>query len=112
MGNNFKTDKEHDLLTRMKYENKHLKKQLKAARKLLDRYQVAEKLNLFDGEKILPSKKRIKEKELYEQWVCFNCQTGILRLKGPIANRYWRLCDNCGKRTKAQPWGDDIKGVR
>ena len=110
-----KGDKEFDLENRLKHENKKLKRELKAARKLLDRYRMAEEKGLIDEGAIVPSKKRNKEKELQEQWACFTCGQGVLRLKriltGTPQERYYRLCDGCGKQTKVQLWHEGVEGI-
>ena len=110
-GRGFKTDKEYDYIDKLKHENKKLKRELKAARKLLDRYQVAEQCGLFDGEKILPSKKRQKEKNMYEQWKCHDCGKGTLKLIfiGPF---YFRRCDICNKTTKRKKIHNELLGIK
>lgn len=105
-----KTDKEYDLLYKLKNENKKLKRDLKAARKLLDRYLVAEEKGLIEENVIVPSKKREKEKELREQWACHDCENGVLRLIR-VGNRYFRKCDHCGKNTKSQLWDPSVSGI-
>ena len=103
-------DKELDINDKLKYEVKKLKRDLKAARKMLDRYLVAEKTGLFDGEKVIPSKKRGEEKGIYEQWKCFSCETGTLELV--IFGRFYlRKCGNCGKMTKRQDLNEKVNGV-
>ncbi|NVM34018.1 MAG: hypothetical protein HWN81_00380 [Candidatus Lokiarchaeota archaeon] len=104
------TDKEFDLLDRLKKENKRLKRDLKATRKMLDRYSVAEEKGLIDEGAIMPSKKRQKEKELQEKWKCHDCEKGVLELI-IIGNRYFRKCNNCDKHTKSQLWDESVKGV-
>jgi len=103
-------DKEFDLLDRLKKENQILKRDLKSARKMLDRYLVAEDKGLIQEDIICPSKKRQKEQELKEQWRCYTCNIGVLRLIR-AGNRYFRKCDNCGKNTKSQVWDPSVNGV-
>lgn len=110
MGKGFRSDKEYDLLDKLKYENQKLKRELKAARKLLDRYQVAEQCGLFDGEKILPSKKRVKEANIYEQWKCHDCGEGTMCLI-LLGNYYLRKCDRCDKRTQKQTIHKELLGI-
>lgn len=110
MGKGYKRDQEFDILDRLKHENKKLKRELKTARKMLDRYLVAEDKGLIDEDVIVPSKKRDKERELKEQWKCYSCENGYLRLIR-IGNRYLRKCDSCGKNTRSQVWDDTVKGL-
>ena len=105
------TDKELDLLDKLKHENKKLKRELKAARKTLDRYIVAEKIGLFDGEKVIPSKKRKEVTSIYERWSCHDCGKGCLEII-LIGNRYIRQCNECGKRTKSQIIHDELVGIK
>ena len=104
------TDKEYDTIDRLKHENRKLKRALKQTRKLLDRYCVAEDKGLIDGDVIVPSKKRQKEKELQEKWKCYECEHGVLELI-IIGNRYFRKCNQCGKNTKTQVWDESVEGV-
>jgi hypothetical protein len=79
---------------------------------MLDRYQVAEEKGLIsDDGVIMQSKKRIEENDLVEKWQCYDCTDGILRLV-IFGNRYVRICDCCGKRTKSQIWDENVKGVQ
>lgn len=112
LGRNKYVDKEYDLSDKLKRENEKLQRELGTVRKMLDRYAVAEKKGLIDEEIITPGKKRHKEDELKELWKCYDCGIGFLRLKGPYANRYWRTCDHCGKRTKTQLWNKEVGGLR
>jgi len=105
-----KQNKEIDPINKLKQENKRLKRELKSARKLLDRYLVAEEKGLIEEDIIVPSKKRQKEKELIEQWKCYSCDVGVLRLIR-AGNRYFRKCDNCGKNTKSQLWDSKTEGA-
>lgn len=105
-----KSEKEFEFIEKLKQENKKLKRDLKVARKLLDRYHVAEEKGLIEEDIITPSKKRQKEKELLEQWQCYTCGKGVLRLIR-IGNRYFRKCDKCGKNTKSQLWDPSVKGA-
>ena len=104
------TEKEIDLLDKLKHENRKLKRELKVARKMLDRYGVAEEKGLIDERVIMPSKKRHKEKELSDKWRCHDCEIGVLELI-IIGNRYFRKCNHCDKHTKSQLWEDAVKGV-
>ena len=111
MGRSKYTDKEIELLDKLKHENRKLKRALKAARKMLDRYQVAEKKGLIEEDIIVPSKKRQKEKELRDKWQCYECDGGILELI-IVGNRYFRKCNVCGKHTRSQIWDESVEGIR
>lgn len=106
-----RASREHDQLERLKNENRKLKRELKTARKLLDRYCVAEEKGLIEEDVILPSKKRLKEDELLKRWECYECHEGVLELI-IIGNRYFRKCNHCGKNTKTQIWDETVEGVR
>ena len=110
MGKGCKTDKELDILDRLKHENRKLKRELKAVRKMLDRYDVAEQSGLIDENAIMPSKKRRKEAELRKLWKCYKCQKGVLKIIR-IGNRYFRKCTYCDKHTKSQIWDDSVEGI-
>lgn len=111
MAKNNNYDKELELIDKLKYENKKLKRALKASRKMLDRYNVAEEKGLIDEDIIVPGKKRQKEKELKEQWKCHDCENGYLYIIH-IGNRYFRKCNGCSKNTRSQIWNDTIKGLK
>lgn len=110
MGKKKRCDRELDMLDKLKSENRKLKRALKSTRKMLDRYEVAEQKGLIENDTIIPSKKRNKEKELKEKWRCYDCERGVLELI-IIGNRYFRKCNNCGKRTKSQIWDESVEGV-
>ena len=106
------TDQEFDLLERLKHENKKLKRELKAARKMLDRYQVAEQAGLIEDDVILPSKKRQREQKLKELWSCHEKDCGGVLELVLIGNRYLRICNGCGKHTKTQALEDrDVEAL-
>jgi hypothetical protein len=104
-------NQEYELVDRLKHENARLKRELKRARKALDRYAVAEEKGLIDQGVVVPSKKRQLEKEMKERWACHSCETGILRLI-ILGNRYFRKCDNCAKHTKSQIWDSSVTGIK
>lgn len=110
MGKGIKTDKEFNIADRLKHENRKLKRSLKAARKLLDRYAIAEEKGLIDEGAIVPSKKRQKEQELTEQWTCYKCEIGVLKIT-KFGNRYFRKCTNCDRHTKSQVWDPSVEGI-
>jgi hypothetical protein len=104
------TDKELDLLDKLKHENEKLKRELKTTRKQLDRYAVAEEKGLIEKGVVTMGQKRRDEKALVEKWRCYDCNQGILKLV-ILGNRYLRICDVCGKRTKSQVWHDKVEGI-
>lgn len=110
MTKTYKRDKEFDKMDKMKHEIKCLKRDLKAARKMLDRYLVAEQSGLFDGEKVIPSKKRKEKDSIYEKWMCHTCENGTLELV-IFGKFYLRKCNGCGKMTKRQEVKNDLNGV-
>lgn len=107
-----KLDKDLDLIDKLKQQVEQLKRELKSTRKLLDRYQVAEQKGLIDDNGlILRSKKRIQqdeeELENKNRWKCYDCKRGFLEIV-IFGNRYFRLCNECGKRTKSQIWDESV----
>lgn len=114
MSKSYKREQDYDRMDRLKHENKNLKRALKAARKTLDRFLVAEKVGLFDGEKVLPSKKRKEENSAYEKWECYNCKANCKQGRLEIVtfgNRFVRICNTCGKRTKSQVIYKGLRGI-
>ncbi len=109
------SSKEIDLLQRLKRENSVLKRQISRLRKQLERLDLEQYQNLREIE----DKNKIEERELTlkqleEQWKCYQCAEGVMRLK--LWNRrdglkYQRMCDACGNRTKVKPYKDGVKGV-
>lgn len=104
-------DKELELVDKLKHENKKLKREIKAVRKMLDRYLVAEDKGLIDEGIITPGKKRQKEKEIKEHWKCHDCENGYLFII-QVGNRYFRKCNGCGKHTRSQIWDDKVEGLK
>lgn len=111
--------KEQDELQKLKRENDKLKKQVSSLRKQLARIDIDRYENLQDlihkydkenAEEMMVQQQKAKE----EKWKCFECGTGILRLKlierldGMI---YYRACDCCSNRTKTQRWNKTVEGV-
>ena len=108
MGRAKRSDREFDLLGRMKIENSKLKRENSRLRKIIDRFDVRNHILTTSEEEpeSNPSPSSI--------WRCYNCDAGTLILK--VLDRrdsriYNRVCDNpeCGKRTKFQKWTKDIK---
>jgi hypothetical protein len=111
MGKNKFNNEDRKYLEMLKEENKRLKNDLKAVRRMLQQYNEAQEKGLYKDNEIVQSKKRIKEQELIEKWRCFDCKVGILELI-IIGNRYIRKCNNCDRRTKSQIYKEGIEGVR
>jgi hypothetical protein len=106
-----KGDREGDQLDKLKHENRRLKRELKAVRKMLDRYCVAEQKGLIEKNVIQKSRKREKKEELVERWKCYSCEDGVLELI-IIGNRYFINGTNCTKHTKTQVFDDSVEGIR
>jgi len=113
------TDKEHDLLQKLKRENDKLKKQIGALRKQLARIDlddynnVKELLDKYYYEDKLEEREDILEK-LKDEWKCLQCGTGYLEivLYTKQGNPwYFRKCTTCSNRTKAQKHNPNVKGV-
>lgn len=62
-------------------------------------------------------KKQVRAKTLKEQWVCYKCNTGILRLliiPRQDGVKYFRRCDNhqCKNRTRLKDYTPDVEGIK
>lgn len=101
---------EFDQLARLKYENKKLKRQIKQLRKVIDRLDLDRYNNV---KRILEQNERLEKEEarrllkeqLEKKWKCWDCNDGVLHRKEVLRRDgafYYRLCDNCKKRTKLQ----------
>lgn len=109
-----------ELLDRLKKENRELKRQLKALRKSLDRIDYQHLNDLIEAQEAAhivetPVEYKSKTERNEERWKCFSCTDGVLRLvifQKPGGALYFRRCDCCGKRTKAQKYHDGIEGVK
>lgn len=111
MGRGFKTDKELDLVDRLKRENKRLKNDIKYLRKMLDRYEVAYEKGLVSEDGIIiRSKKRQRESDLKKRWKCYKCENGHLELIF-LGSRYYRQCNRCDNHTRSQPWNSKVEGL-
>lgn len=111
--------KEQDELQKLKRENDRLKKQVSSLRKQIaridiDRYEnlqdLIHKFDKTEAADIIAKQQQAKE----QKWKCFECGTGILRLK--LIQRldgifYYRACDCCGNRTKTQKWDKSVEGI-
>jgi len=108
-----------ELFERLKRDNKILKKQVAALRREIQRLDYDHIDDLVKSqeesgtteEKIEYKSKNERERE---QWVCFECNKGILKLviiNKPNEKIYFRKCDNCGKRTRTKKYTKDVKGI-
>lgn len=112
-------DKEHTRLQRALKENEKLKRQISKLRKViaridLDRYEnLREMILQHEEENQIEVAVQKKQKEA-EKWKCFECGEGTMRMKifeTRAGARYYRKCDNCPNRTKAQNYTKDVEGV-
>lgn len=111
-------DSEYDELQTLKQQNQKLKREISKLRKQisrldLDRFEsFKEALDRIDEIEMEQTAKR-KEKQISkEKWRCWNCTTGILRLK--IWDRrdgahYQRVCDSCDKRTAMKKYDPAVE---
>ena len=110
-----------DLLERLKHENEKLKRQNSRLRKMIDRGDLDRNENVKE---LIESHDRLESEaqqanakaQIHKTWSCWDCRTGILRLK--FLDRldgsfYYRVCDGCRKRTKPQKYvsKDEVQGV-
>ena len=120
MGRKKYTDKEYDMLDKLKHENAKLKKQVSSLRKQLQRVDLDRYENLKDlihkhynedlGERIAEEREKLKK-----QWECNHCGTGFLKIY--TINRfdglvYYRKCTDCSNRTKVKPYTDKVEGIK
>jgi ssDNA-binding Zn-finger/Zn-ribbon topoisomerase 1 len=114
------SDKEFDLLDKLKHENAKLKKQVSSLRKQIQRIDLDRYENLKDliykhynedlGERIAEEKEKLKKK-----WECKQCGTGFLKIY--LLNRldgmfYYRKCTECSHRTKPKPYTNKVEGIK
>lgn len=109
-------DKELDQLQRYKHENDKLKRENSRLRKLIQRGQADQALlHELVQQKNHEEELAITQKREENQWRCWDCSTGILKIH-TMPRRdgvfYWRICSNpdCKKHTKLQPYTKDVKG--
>jgi rubredoxin len=112
--------KEFDQLQKIKREVEKLKRENTALRKQLARIDYTRFQNLKDlvdkqnkEDKELQHKK--KSESLKQQWVCRECGKGFLYIKmfdHPTNGvTYWRACNLCTNRTKAQKYTPSVEGL-
>lgn len=110
-----------EIYEKLKRENRELKRQLKALRREIDRIDYEHLNNLVEAQE--GSLQDIEQKVEYtskrerneENWKCFDCKDGVLRLRifqKPGGAVYFRVCDKCGKRTKTQKYTNLVDGVK
>jgi len=101
---------ETELLQKLKSENQRLKRERDALRKQLARVDLNQFQNL--KETIDSYDRKDQEAEDRDNWECWTCRKGVIRLaiierrNGAIYNR---VCDNCGHKTKFKKYSDKVK---
>jgi hypothetical protein len=121
LSRNTRGHKELDQLQTIKRENDKLKKQISSLRKQLarldlDRHSYVKDIidEHYASEEHESSTKEML-KSLKNEWACDSCGIGFLEIN--IYNRpdgafYYRHCNNCIKRTKAQKYDPDkVRGI-
>lgn len=119
MGKHRTPRREHTKDQAARKEIEKLKRENARLKKLIARINLEEHHNL--KEEILRQEqenqieKAIQNKKIAEEaWKCWDCKTGILRLKifeVRDGARYFRKCDNCSRRTGGKKWTKDVVGV-
>lgn len=112
-------DKEYDLLQRLKKENEKLKRQVSALRKQIARVDLDEYNNVKELlEKHYEEDKQEEREDLLEkikeEWKCRQCPDGYLEIVLYTKQNdpwYFRKCNCCANRTKAQKYNPNVKGV-
>lgn len=110
--------KESNELTRLKKENKLLKRQNARYKKLLQRLDHERFMNIqeaIDAQKKEENElqKELKAISLEERWKCFDCGKDYLRLvvfNRPDGSFYFRRCPTCGRKTKRKRLIGNIEG--
>lgn len=113
MGKNTRGHKEFDQLQRFKSENRKLKRELSSLKKQLSRMDSEKYKDLREDIKEQEEEQKL-EKRLKSQWQCWECGKDHLRLR-TFERRdgtfYYRVCNNCGHRTKMQKYHDKVIGI-
>lgn len=113
-------DREYSREQRLQKENEKLKKQVKQLRKIIEKmdferyYDMREMIENQEKIEKEAANKASKKKRDEEKWRCFQCGTGVLRLKTIEIRdgvRYYRKCDMCPHRTKAKKMNKSVEGV-
>ena len=108
MGRNY-NKREFDQLDKLKKENRQLKIEVARLRKLADKAVNYEQVLAITKEKKKEEKQKSKE-----EWLCWECGRGylrIIRLYQRNGVYYFRACDKCEHRTKKKKWSKDVKGL-
>lgn len=121
MSKNKYCDRDFNLLEKLKQENKQLKQNIKALRRQLQRnsfYEYENVKNLLDNkyqEEETVNKKDLL-KSLQDQWICYNCNSGVLEIiiYSKINDTYYiRKCNNCNYRTQGKKYDENkVKGIK
>ena len=117
MGKKKKTDREFELVDRLKHENSKLKRQISLLRKQFSRIDLENYKNIEEiiqkhdeNSDNIPLKNH--EDQLKKLWECFSCRNGVLVMV-PInklnETYYFRKCNQCNHRTKLKKLTKDVK---
>ena len=112
--------KEHSEMQKLKHENQKLKRQLNRLRKQLARVDLEEFTNVKDALIAQEREDAVIENETQdkmeiEHWRCYQCEKDYLRLiivQRPDGDFYFRKCPNCQRRTRLQPFNNQVQGPR
>lgn len=120
MGKSRRGTKEFTREQRLVNENKRLKRELANARKQLaridlDRYDtIREMVEEHRDTKEQPEFGAEFLENLKKTWLCNDCRQGYLEIivYSKLGNPwYYRQCNHCPNRTKAQKHSPDVKGI-
>ncbi len=112
-------DKEYDQLDKLKHDNKKLKRQVKKLRKIIDRFDldryndVKEWIEKYANLE-LEQERAEATKELEKRWKCWDCDQGVFRIHVIMrmdGEFYYRMCDQCRKRTSLKKYSKKTEGV-
>jgi len=112
--------REQNELRKYKQQVKLLKRQLSRYKKLLNRIDYEQFVNLSEAvsaqhKEETTLKKELKQIDYAERWKCFECEDDWLRLVifyRVNEPRYFRKCPSCGNKTKTQKLTDDVAQER
>lgn len=108
--------KDLDQLQRIKRENEALKREVSSLRKQLSKIDlnrhsyikdIVEEHLSQENEEILNEKEL---KSLKRAWACHDCGAGVLEIyiySRQDGDFYYRICNNCSKRTRSQKYNPE-----